>query len=132
MQSWKQSAIFTGTTLLQPFSDLMACNVHVKFNPGPLVTFQSKAKKGTRTELKLECRGGLHFNVLQRETELKSKSILEPPTEQTLFLLHDAEDAVSNLDLVANSYMVHNVTTHEELPLLTSDVAREEMLSVEC
>ena len=68
MQSWKQSTIFTGIASLQPFADLMACNVHVKFNPGPLVTFESKTKKVAKTELKLECRGGVHFNVLQGET----------------------------------------------------------------
>ena len=112
---------------MQPFADLMACNVHVKFNPGPLVTFESKPKKGAKTELELECRGGVHFNVLQRETELESQSILKPPAEQTLFFLQDVEDVASSLEFVADSFMVHNVTTPEELPLLNTVLAREEI-----
>lgn len=98
VSSWCNSAVFVDHKMLQPFADLYACNVIVKYNPGPVVKIISRLTPNS--EIVLECKGGVHYNVIQEETDMRCTNEKEPIVK-VLFVLKDDSDAkVYNLERV--------------------------------
>ena len=73
--SYGEADIFSGMDLLPVFVDVFLCDVIVYHKPGPRLTFRNKE---SRSDIILESRGGIHFNLLREETV---KDNLDSPLE---------------------------------------------------
>ena len=72
--SYNDEEVFTGVDLVPVFVDLFLCDVIVYHRPGPRVVFRNKS---SGSEIILECRGGVHFNVLRGEAPKEEASGME-------------------------------------------------------
>ena len=103
IEALKQKGTFCGMNLLQPFCDLYDLNVFVKFSPGPVV--EVLFKFGGKSQIKLQCLGGIHFNVNSMEEDIVDNKETSKKAPVILhYLLDDADiEPLAVLDTPPNA-----------------------------
>lgn len=103
ISSLRQSFVYADHRLVQPYVDLYCCDVVVKYVPGPHVSF---VNKNSRSKVTLECKGGIHFNVLSERVEIREKSDGNSDVSGERVLFYIAEDEASDCPLGLSSAAV--------------------------
>lgn len=112
VQSWKDPSIFANCSLIKPFCDLYACDVDIQYSPGPLVQYKASTKSIVSTEIKLQCLGAIHYNVLCRESQPSTREREQLSNNDTVhYLLTDddtPDDSFEELITDTALYQSHN------------------------
>ena len=89
IEALNQKGTFCGMNLLQPFCDIYNLNVFVELSPGPVVEVLSKF--GGKSQIKLQCLGGIHFNVNSMEEDIVNEETSKKAPVILHYLLDDTD-----------------------------------------
>ena len=133
--SYGEEEVFSGTELIPVFVDIFLCDVIVYHQQGPRVVYKNRE---SRTDIILESRGGVHFNLLREETQKDDLNYTEGQVMKITKRLHEIvdDDIVlhSDGDELSHEYDLNHVSTitsgGAKQPMLSDDNVREAIVRI--